>query len=186
MSSPEQPVGVSPQEIAKLLSDESLPSPIAAALRAGMALERIELDAEGRFWHQGEPFENERLSQLFHRSIARTPGGTYLISIPPYSYPFHVADAPRQVRHIRIEQAAVMLLLGDDSEQPLDPSSLRYVPSRGLYCLVLAPDAQRWPARFLRPAYYELLSHIEEADGQYELDLLGQRWPISVGTEPPR
>ena len=186
MSSSHEVDSVLPDEITKLLADPSLPEPIANALRAGMKLERIELDAEGCFWHQGERFQNDKLSSLFHRSIQRTDGGTYLIVIPPYSYPFVVADAPRQVRHIRQDDARVWLVLSDEQEQILEPSTLSYVPDRGLYCQVDAPGVQRWPARFLRPAYYALLSHIDQQGEDYFLDLPGGRWPIPVVSQPPR
>ena len=131
------------------------------------------------FLHQGERFQNDKLSSCFIRSIQRTDGGTYLIVIPPYSYPFVVADAPRQVRHIRQDDARVWLVLSDEQEQILDPSTLSYVPDRGLYCQVDAPGVQRWPARFLRPAYYALLSHIDQQGEDY-FSMCRGRWPIPV------
>ncbi len=186
MSESERADSVGKEELEKILADASLPPAIASALRANLQLERIELDAEGGFWHKGEPFQNEKLMALFHRSIHRTPGGTYLISIPPYSYPIVVAEAPRQVRHVRLVGDAVMLLLSDGTEQQLAEESLCYVPGRGLYCLVDAPDGQRWSARFLRPAYYELLAHLEEEqDDRFVLVLPRGRLPIKVADKPP-
>lgn len=171
---------VSSDEIKQLLLDPGLPEPLRRALEGGAALERIELTAEGQWRHQGEAFANPGLIALFHRSIARTAGGTYVLSIPPFTYPITIADTPRFVRHVRLDGAAVTLLLSDGSEQPLQPDTLAYVDGRGLYCRVRAPDGSRWPARFLRPAYYALGEHLGEADGACFLDLPGQR--ISVPT----
>jgi hypothetical protein len=180
---------VSVDEVARLLVDPSLPSSVRQALQAGSRLERIELDHEGIWRHQGDPIEHPHLSALFHRSLHRQPSGTYLLHIPPLWYPITVADAPRQVRHVRLPQAdaasphTVTLLLSDGSEQALDPSSLRYVEGHGLYCLVTAPDGERWPARFLRPAYYSLLELLIEEQDSYFLVLPEGRFPVKIVDE---
>ena len=169
-----------------VLADASLPAAIRAALSAGAQLERIELDAEGQWRHEGTPFVHPHLIELFHRSIVRTRGGTYLIEIPPYSYPITVRDTPRYVRHIRIDPAAqpcqILLIVSDGSEQPLDPSTLSYVPDRGLYCRVDTTKGERFPARFLRPAYYSLSEHIMDEADSYFLQTSGGKWPIPIVT----
>ncbi|MFO0576591.1 MAG: DUF1285 domain-containing protein [Polyangia bacterium] len=179
---------VSGDEVKQLLRDPGLPEAVRRALLGGAKLERIELDPEGQWRHQGEPFTNPNLIALFHRSIARTAGGTYVLQIPPFSYPITVADTPRFVRHVRIAAReaggreaggpAVTLLLSDGSEQPLAADGLAYVADRGLYCRVLSPDGSRWPARFLRPAYYALAEHLVEEGGAFQLDLPSGRVPI--------
>jgi hypothetical protein len=78
---------------ARALDDPDVPEGIRRALDAGAQLERIHLDARGRWTHEGERFENRRLSALFHRSVARTPAGLWLLTIAPYSYPITVEDA---------------------------------------------------------------------------------------------
>lgn len=75
-------VAVEPQ-VAQLLADTSLPEPVRRFLQSGATLESIYLDAEGRWFHQGEPFVNEALALLFTRSLVRTAGGTWMLSIPP-------------------------------------------------------------------------------------------------------
>lgn len=177
----------SPQrDLEAILADVSLPAPIRAALSAGAQLERIELDAEGQWRHQGTLFVHPHLIELFHRSIVRTSGGTYLLQIPPYSYPIVVVDTPRYVRHIRIDPAAqpcqILLILSDGSETPLDPCSLSYVPDRGLYCRVDTANGERFPARFLRPAYYSLSEHIIDDEDSYFLQTSGRKWPIPIVT----
>lgn len=173
-------------EVEALLADASLPQPIRAALRSGVTLERIELDAEGQWRHQGALFEHPFLIELFHRSIVRTSGGTYLVEIPPYAYPITVMDTPRYVRHIRIDPSAqpcqIRLYLSDGSEQPLCPSSLSYVPDRGLYCHVQTSKGERLAARFLRPAYYALSEHIIDDQDAYFLQISDGKWPIPIVT----
>lgn len=163
---------LSTDELARILGDPSLPAPVRRALEGGATLERIELDAEGEWRHAGEPFQNPNLIELFHRSIARTAGGTFVLSIPPFTYPILVADTPRFVRHVRIAKdpgpGGVTLLLSDGSEEDLDPSTLAHVAERGLYCRV---GPERWLARFLRPAYYALAELLGEGAGGYYLEL---------------
>lgn len=127
-----------PPAIARLLADETLPLPVRQFLSAGGQLEQIVLDEEGLWSHQGEPFENPALIALFSRSLVRTPGGTWLVHVPPFSYPVEVRDTPYYVRSARCDGDQVVLHLSDDSEERLDPATLRYVEGRGLYCRVKA------------------------------------------------
>lgn len=179
-----------PAAIARLLADETLPSPVRQFLAAGGQLEQIVLDEQGLWSHQGEPFQNPALIALFSRSLVRTPGGTWLVHIPPFSYPVEVRDTPYFVRSARCAGDEVFLHLSDDSEERLDPATLRYVEGRGLYCRVRAgggsgrsdggpgerpderPDSA---ARLLRPAYFALSSLISEEPGGFFFTLAGQR-----------
>lgn len=184
-------VAVEPQ-VAQLLADTSLPEPVRRFLQSGATLESIYLDAEGRWFHQGEPFVNEALALLFTRSLVRTAGGTWMLSIPPFSYPVQVLDTPRFVRSVRLEPAApgsdkqqVWLLLSDDTEEALQPQTLRYVEDRGLYCQLHSGLC----ARLLRPAYFSLAEHLEpvgstESPSSYELTLGSSRTPVPVCSWP--
>ena len=48
--------------------------------------------------------------------------------------------------------------LNDETSEPLDPRTLRVGPAHVLYCCVRGGAHE---ARFLRPAYYDLLRHAE-------------------------
>ena len=158
----------------RLLADATLPGPVRQFLLAGGQLERIVLDAEGTWQHEGEPFENPALIALFNRSLQRTAGGTWVLHIPPFTYPIELADTPYYVRSARHEDGRIMLHLGEEREQPLDPDTLCYVEGRGLYCRV-----NGGAARLLRPAYFALAGQIAEtADGFY-LELAGKRSRIA-------
>lgn len=165
------------------LNDPTIPEPIKDALRRGLKFERIVLDSEGNFWHDGELLDDPRISELFHRSIQRTPGGSYLLVVPPFSYPLVVVDVPYWVTQIRFAGTAtggegdgamtrVRLRLSDGSEEDLALDTLRYQPRRGFVCLV---KGRSMPARFSRPCYFALADHVveedeEAADGAYGRD----------------
>lgn len=78
--------------VAQTLADPDVPETVRQALLRGAKLESIRLDARGRWWHQGEAFENQRLASLFSRSVHATPQGTWLVTIGRYSYPVEVED----------------------------------------------------------------------------------------------
>lgn len=155
--------------------DQTLPEPVRQFLMSGGTLERIALDEEGRWTHQGEPFENEHLRALFHRSIERTGGGTWVLHIGPFIYPIEVADTPYHVRRLRLLGEGVderaELGLSDGTEEVLDPLTLRYrADPPALYCGVKGGAHQ---ARFNRAAYDELLQRLEEHHGQYGVRIAG-------------
>ena len=75
----------------QVLADAETPSGVLRALRAGAALESIHLDERGRWWHEGVMFANEKLSQLFSRSVYQTEGGVWFLRIGNQSYPVTVA-----------------------------------------------------------------------------------------------
>lgn len=173
-----RPQAASADAIRRLLADETLPAPVRQFLVAGGQLEELVLDEQGTFSHQGEPFQNPALIALFSRSLVKTPGGTWLVQIPPFSYPITVRDTPYYVRSARVDGDRVLLHLSDDSEEPLAPATLRYVEGRGLYCRVKADAGPGLPARLLRPAYFALGALIsQEAEG-FSFHLAGQRSPI--------
>lgn len=174
--------------VAAALADETLPGPVRQALLSGHRLERITLDADGRWRHEGEPIDNPRIAELFHRSIERTPGGTYLLRVGPFAYPVEVEDAPYFVRRAMIsddpsEPVPVRLWLSDGSEEPLDLASLRYVPGRGFYCRI-ERRGQAFGARFSRPAYYALADYIEEDGDGYALVLGSRRIAVPESAAP--
>lgn len=150
------------------LCDPTIPEPIRNALQSGARLERIELDSEGHFWHEGDRIVDARISELFHRSIQRTPGGSYLLVVAPFSYPLVVHDVPHWVTALALEPAEapsvpprVCIRLSDGSEEALALDTLRYEPGRGFTCRV---KGGTMPARLTRPCYYALAEYVTEED----------------------
>jgi hypothetical protein len=150
----------------EVVNDPSVPELLRRVLAAGAGLESIVLDERGQWHHDGEVFVNERLSRLFHRSLRRTSGGTWLVEVPPYSYPVTVlgfgafidrlsAVAPRATGRDRVGR----LSLVDWSTLTVhDDTTLSVVNSRG------------HRARLVGPAYQDVLHQIE-ADSEQRLCL---------------
>ena len=150
----------------KILDDQDVPQPVRDFLRNGADLEEIRLDARGRWSHQGEPFLNERLAALFHRSVQRTSSGNHVLHIPPYTYPIIVELTHRFVDTIAQPATTTTATLLDGATVTLDLTNLYTDGIDIIACSV--PDG---PARLVNRAYRTLTERLDERDGQFVLRL---------------
>jgi hypothetical protein len=74
----------------------------------------------------------------------------------------------------------VVLALSDETEEPLDPSTLRVSPQGVLYCRV---RGGAMPARFSRNAHFTVGERLTEGAGGYELKLGGKTFLVTPKTE---
>ena len=157
--------------------DPTLPEVVQNFLRSGAHLEEIRLDARGRWTHEGLDFENRKVVELFSRSIARTPGGTWVLKIGHFTYPIVVEDVPYFVQGIRWNTSPPLLELSDGTTEPLDPETLRYEPEGKLYTDV---KDGAFRARFLRNAYYSVADRMGMDQGQLFLSVDDRRVPLAA------
>jgi len=138
----------------------------------------IRLDAEGRFWHEGELVAHSGMQQAFATWIGRHPDdGRYILNNGyDWTY-FAVDDVPFFVRTLRIATDEVRLLLSDGSEEPLDPTTLA-VGDRGAVYVRVKNGA--FEARFSPEAQTKLAPLIVEgSSGRLELEVGAARYPIA-------
>jgi hypothetical protein len=139
----------------------------------------LRLDREGRWWHEGQPVGHPRLAQALHRWLDRLEDGRHVVRFDERQYAYvEVEDAPFVVRTLRLlDDGGVRLLLSDETEETLDPTTLRVGDDNALYCAV---KGGRFAARLSRPAYYTLVERLEEDDEEgFVLVLGGRRWPLT-------
>src|SRR5579883_1013856 len=123
----------------------------------------IRLDAEGRFWHEGAEVAHAGLRAALWRWLDRNPDGRFVLRLDENRFVYlDVDDAPHAVRSLRWEGERAIVRLADDSEEPLDPSTLRLAPSGVAYCRV---KGGRFEARLATGAWAALAERIEERDG---------------------
>lgn len=135
--------------------DPSLPEVVKRFLASGKSLEEIKLHANGKWTHEGMDFENPKIVALFSRSVARTSGGTWVLDIPPFTYPIEVEDAPFFVEDISLDGSSTpTLYLSDETEEALDAGTIRYEEGGRLYCDI---KGKTFKARFKKKAYYKIL-----------------------------
>ena len=142
--------------------DESLPEPVKAFLRSGKTLEEIRLHADGRWTHVGLDFENQRVIDLFHRSVAQTAGGTWVLEIGRFTYPIVVDDCGFFVTAISFDDTPHTITISDDSVETLDLTTLRYDGDSSLYCSI---KDGAFEARFLKGPYLRFADRFDERDG---------------------
>jgi hypothetical protein len=126
----------------------------------------IRRTADGQWFHDGAPLENEKLSRAFDRWIERAEDGRFCLKNDINWAYFTLEGAPFFVRGVRIEHGVARLKLSNDQEAELDVRTLREGPDGALYCDV----GHGLTARFDRHAAVQLGELGQEDDqGPYFL-----------------
>ncbi len=137
----------------------------------------LRLDADGKFWHDGERVDHPALAKALHSWIARHPDDGRYILTNGYDWTyFQVDDAPYTVRSIRLSRDSVGLELSDETEENLAPETLRTGAGDALYAKV---KGGRFEARFSRHAQTALAPLLAETpDGVVELRIGGHAYRV--------
>lgn len=136
----------------------------------------IRLDADGRFFHEGEPVEHDKLAAAMHTWISRHPDDGRFILTNGYDWTyFTVDDAPYVVRSIDATDDDVVLHLSDGTEEAWAPETTRVADDGALYAKVKrgtevgVPGSKRVPAdfeaKFSRHAQLALAPYLRDASG---------------------
>jgi hypothetical protein len=142
----------------------------------------ISIDREGRWYHLGVEMVHRDFIKLFYRHMGLDKSGRYVIDWAGDRCYVEVEDAPFVVQRAVFKDSdpgdpsRFILYLNDDSREALSPESLYQGKKDVLYCMV---KEGRFPARFSRPAYYQLGAYVEEDTmGGFYLPLNGERYCI--------
>jgi uncharacterized protein len=123
----------------------------------------IKRTADGWF-HDGDPIDNPKLARAFDSWVERAEDGRFCLKNDINWAYFELEGAPYFVRSIKQNGSDALLLLSNDKEVPLDPSSLREGPDGALYCEV----GEGLTAQFDRHASMQLGDLAEEdAEGPF-------------------
>jgi hypothetical protein len=119
---------------------------------------RIRFGKDGRWYCDDEPIDNRAICRLYARAMTVGPDGVARLELGEDRATVVVEDTPWVVVQVDRDRDGFAVLLNDDTREPLDPTTLRASADHVLYCRV---KGRRHEARFLRPAYYELVRHAE-------------------------
>ncbi len=121
---------------------------------------KISFGKDGWWYANDERIHNRRINVLFSQQLRKTAEGTYEIAIGSDRVAVEIDDTPYVITRVSgdVEQGFT-LRLNDESEEALAPHTLHVGQEHVLYCRV---KGQEYPARFLRPAYYQLTAYMEE------------------------
>lgn len=133
--------------------------------------EVIVLTKNGTWVADGVEITHEGTRKLFARALKHDADG-YFLSVGRETKRIQVEDTPYFVMCVEGDPTAgFTLCLNDETEEPLDPQSLKYAPGR-LVCAVRG-HAER--AKFLHSAYFQILQYLEEDSSTYFLNVQGKR-----------
>lgn len=147
----------------------------------------ISVDREGDWFYGERPIFRKEILETFYACLRLLDDGRYVLEWHGRLHPITVADTPFVITRVdRVTngaaQAHIQLTFKHLQEtEPLDPSTLWVGPENVLYCRV---RHGRFPARFSRPAYYQVAQWIEPMDDDRFALRLGDRlYPIAQATE---
>jgi uncharacterized protein len=157
--------------------------------RENIPLCDIRVDRDGVWYFRGAVMFRKEIVNYFYEHLRLDEEGRYWIDLGHDCCVIQVEDTPFVVRAVYRRSddhgsgERISLLLCDDSLESLDPSSLSLTDENVPYCSV---RDGRFPARFSRPAYYQLAEHIEydaRRDAFY-LSLNGQSYDLLQRKSP--
>ncbi|MBW1730493.1 MAG: DUF1285 domain-containing protein [Deltaproteobacteria bacterium] len=140
----------------------------------------IHIDKEGKWYHQGAEIIHPGFVQFFFEHMELDDKGRYVINWNGQRCYIEVEDTAYVVRQVDFsggngKEERAILHLSDGSTEALAPETLFIGKEDVLYCQV---KNGTFPARFLRPAYYQLAEKIMEEGGSFYLLLQGKKYPI--------
>jgi len=140
----------------------------------------ILINKEGRWFHKGLEMIRRDFIRMFYQHMEMDSKGRYIITMAGDQCYVEVEDTPfvvwrTVVSNDNLNGARFSLYLSDDNAEDLDPETLEVGDGNILYCKVRKGS---FPARFNRPAYYQLAKYIEEENGNFLLPVSGRKYPI--------
>jgi hypothetical protein len=142
----------------------------------------IFVSKEGKWYHQGAEIIHRPIFLWMIQSLEKTEDGVFIVHLNNQKCYLEVEDTPLVVVRADFVQEGseepehIRLTLNDESQEKLDPETLRISPESILYCTV---KNGQFPSRFLRPAYYQIAQNLEEGDGgRFVLSLNNREYRI--------
>ena len=142
------------------------------------------IDFEGNWFHRGSRITRPEILEELCARLDLARDGLYVLLGEKGRCVLEVADTPLVIARVDLSRSETgaerieLRLKHVPGPEILDPSTLEVGKDNVLYCRV---RGGRIPARFLRPAYYQLAEFIEEdADTKgFHVKLNGTVYPVS-------
>lgn len=137
------------------------------------------LDAELRWWHDGEPIEHPHIIEAFNRGLRVTEDGRYelhfggdwcFVTVSDCAFAVVAVDASP-------EEHRLSLRLSDRTAEWLDPLTLA-LGADGILTARVKDGRAR--ARFKREAQFELGARLRQEGTTVVLDVDGTSWPTAL------
>ncbi len=134
----------------------------------------LKLSRTGEWWHNGSPFQNQRLADFFSQHIVWDASAKrYFVQIGAQRATFDCEDTAYFVLHIDESAIPWKLTLSDGTTESFEPDTLVRGKEDQLYCTVHGQHR----ARLSRAAHQILLRH---ASSELELTIAGKRYTLGT------
>ncbi|RLB09928.1 MAG: hypothetical protein DRG39_07015 [Deltaproteobacteria bacterium] len=140
----------------------------------------ITIDKEGIWYHKGAQIIRKDIIKFFYEHMELDEQGRYIISWKNERCVVDVMDTAFFVQRVDKIDGDFLLYISDETEERLDPESLYIGKDNVLYCQI---KAGRFPARFVRPAYYQIAEYIEEENGRFFLKVNNKRYFLNYAQD---
>ena len=139
-------------------------------------LPRLRIDRDGAWFHEDEEVTHEGILANLRENLQIDEQGHHL-RIGPVRVPVEVEDTPFVIVRVEREGDALFVTRNDLGREPLAVDTLT-IDARGVpRCRV---QDGRFSARLVRAATYQLLQHVEPAEGPRPAALVlgDRRYPV--------
>ncbi|MDR3553594.1 MAG: DUF1285 domain-containing protein [Syntrophobacteraceae bacterium] len=145
----------------------------------------IRIDENGDWFYDGSKIFRPGILETLYEKLELLPTGEYVLADQRGRCLLEVADTPFVVTRVDLErdtsggERIVIALKNISRFEALDPRTLQAGKDNVLYCRT---DGGRFPARFSRPAYYQLAEFVgeDESGRGFFIELAGERYPIKM------
>ncbi|MDQ5985664.1 MAG: hypothetical protein CSYNP_01378 [Syntrophus sp. SKADARSKE-3] len=150
----------------------------------------IRIDKEGIWYFRGAEMFRREIVNFFYENMRLDETGQYLIELPGENGDrcyVEVEDTAFVVKSVFVKnisdngRKSIILGLSDDTEEILDPATLKIGEENVLYCVIKKSANNRiFKARFSRAGYYQLAEYIDydDVNDAYFIVLNDQRYFI--------
>ena len=131
---------------------------------------KLVIDKEGRWFQNGAEIVHGEIYRQFCAMLEHSPDGGYQVRMGREVCRVEVEDAPFVVLRVtELDSQRVSILLNDGTTEPFDPERFWIGADNVPYCTVKNGE---FPARFSRPAYYQIARHIQPGEKRNEFFLV--------------
>lgn len=137
----------------------------------------LELDAQLRWWHDGEPVEHPKVIEAFNKGLKPTDDGRYKLEFGNDWCFVKVHGPAYGVTAVDVSEDGLSVRLTDRTAELMDPSTLALGPDG---VLMVRVKGGRATARFSRDAQFQLGELAELTERGPVLRANGREWALPV------
>ncbi len=133
---------------------------------------QIQVNTEGELSHDGAPLVHPKVLADIFASV-HLEDGRYVLIMDGKTCELEVEDTFFVVNRVEISGDFLNIRLNDNTREKLLPSGVWLGKNQMIYCMV---KDNVFPARFARPAYYQIAQIIQSQDDGFVLELGGKKY----------